>query len=130
MKWLKASIALTALGVVFALSATTAAAQEAAATEEPDGQALYDQDCKLCHGPAGGEPTAAMVKMMENLGSVTDPAFLAETPDDSLTSVIETGRGKMKPFADKLTDEEIAAIVKFLRTFEAPAEEEEAPASP
>jgi hypothetical protein len=57
--------------------------------------------------------------MMENLTSVTDPVFLAGTPDDSLIS--ETGRGRMKPFSDKLSHEEILAIVRFLRTFEVTA---------
>jgi hypothetical protein len=50
-----------------------------------------------------------------------DPVFLAETPDDSLISVVETGRGRMKPFADKPSHEEILAIVRFLRTFEVTA---------
>jgi mono/diheme cytochrome c family protein len=128
MKWLEASILFAALAVVFALGAPTAAAQETPSATEPDGQALYDQQCKKCHGPAGGAPSAAMMKLMENLGSVTDPAFLAATPDDSLISVIEQGRGKMKPFSGemaeeghRLTREEILAIVKFLRTFEAAA---------
>jgi mono/diheme cytochrome c family protein len=70
-----------------------------------------------------------MVRMMENLTSVTDPVFLAETPDDSLISVIETGRGKMKPMADKVSHEQILAIVRFLRTFQAAAPAAE-PAEP
>lgn len=127
MDWLKASILLTALGTFFGLGAPSAVAQEAAAEPEPNGQALYDEYCKSCHGPAGGEPSPAMVKMMENLESITDSAFLAETPDDSLISVTEKGRGKMKPFAEKLTKEEIVAIAHFLRTFEAAADEEESP---
>jgi len=116
MKWTKATILFAVLGMVFA---SAAAAQET--TPVPDGAALYDSNCKSCHGPAGGAPSPAMARMMENLASVTDPAFLATMPDDSLVSVIQTGRGKMKPFADKLSQEEILAIVKFLRTFEAAA---------
>jgi mono/diheme cytochrome c family protein len=126
MKWMKATILIAASGMVFA---ATAAAQEPTAAPEPDGAALYDDNCKTCHGPAGGAPSPAMMRMMENLSSITDPAFLAETPDDSLISVTETGRGKMKPFAEKLSHEEILAIVRFLRTFEvaAPAPGPEVP---
>ena len=132
MKRLKAGILFIGLGTALAVgvpdaSAQEAAAEEAAAPQEPDGQALYDEHCKKCHGPAGGEPPAAMVKKMENLESVTDPAFLAETPEDSLISVTENGRGKMKPFAEKLTREEIIAIVSFLRTFEAAQDSASAP---
>ena len=124
MKWMKATILFAASGMVFA---ATAAGQET--VPELDGAALYDGNCKTCHGPAGGAPSPAMMKMMENLTPVTDPVFLAETPDDSLISVIQTGRGKMKPLADKLSHEEILAIVRFLRTFEAaaPAEGPEGP---
>jgi cytochrome c oxidase cbb3-type subunit 3 len=126
MKWMKATILFAAAGLVFAASA---AAQENTPVSAPDGAVLYDDHCKTCHGPAGGAPSPAMLRMMENLSSITDPAFLAETPDDSLISVAETGRGKMKPFADKLSHEEILAIVWFLRTFEvaAPAPSPEVP---
>ncbi|MBI4205106.1 MAG: cytochrome c [Betaproteobacteria bacterium] len=95
--------------VFVSLSAGGAAAQ--------DGKALYEKQCKSCHGPAGGAPVPAMVKQM-NVRSITDPAVLAKTPDDTLIGVIEKGRGKfMKPFAGKLKHEEVVAIVKYLRTF-------------
>ena len=116
MKWMKATILFAALGMVLA---ATAAAQEDTPATEMDGAVLYDEHCKKCHGPAGGVPSPAMLKMMENLTSVTDPVLLAETPDDSLINVIEVGRGKMKPLAEKLSHEQILAIVRFLRTFEA-----------
>jgi mono/diheme cytochrome c family protein len=110
------------------MGAAAAAAQETTPAPEPDGAAIYDQQCKKCHGPAGGAPSPAMMRLMENLTSVTDPAYLATTPDDSLISIIETGRGKMKPFSGelaeeghRLTREEILAIVRFLRTFESAA---------
>ena len=119
MDWRKTSI--ICIGAAMVLLASSAAAQETPAAE-PDGQALYDQHCKKCHGPAGGSPPAAMTRLMENLTSVTDPAFLAATPDDSLVGVIQQGRGKMKPFTGelaeedhRLTSEEVLAIVKFLR---------------
>ena len=118
MKWMKATILFATSGLVFA---ATAAAQETTPVLEPDGAVLYDGNCRTCHGPAGGAPSPAMLRMMENLMSVTDPVYLAETPDDSLISAVETGRGKMKPFADKLSHKEILAIVQFLRTFEAAA---------
>jgi mono/diheme cytochrome c family protein len=126
MKWLMTTILLATSGMVLA---ATAAAQETAPAPEPDGAALYDDNCKTCHGPAGGAPSPVMLKKMENLTSVTDPVFLAETPDDSLISVTETGRGQMKPLAEKLSHEEILAVVRYLRTFEAaaPAPGPEAP---
>lgn len=122
MKWLEASILFAASAGFFLLGPQAAAAQDPATA--PDGQALYQEHCQKCHGPPGGAPPAAMLKLMDNLTSVTDPAFLATAPDDSLISVIETGRGKMKPLSEKLSKDEIIAIVRYLRLFETPADQE------
>lgn len=124
MKWMKATMLVATWGMVLT---ATAAPQEPAT--EMDGAVLYDEYCKTCHGPAGGAPSPAMLRRMENLTSVTEPAYLAETPDDSLVSVIATGRGEMKPLAEKLSHEQILEIVKYLRTFQAtaPAAAPEAP---
>jgi mono/diheme cytochrome c family protein len=110
----------------------TAVAQETTPAAEVDGAALYDEHCKTCHGPGGGAPPPAMLRRMENLTSVTVPAFLAETPDDSLVGVIQTGRGDMKPLADELSLDQVLAIVRYMRTFQAaaPAAPAAAPEAP
>ena len=50
-----------------------------------------------------------------------DKAFVSTLSDDSLTAVLTRGIGKdMKPFKDKLTAQEIEAVVKHVRTLGAP----------
>ncbi len=102
-----------ALGLV--LAASTGAAQTPAATATPDGAALYRQHCKTCHGSTGTPPQRMLAKYKDL--PTLDSAFIAARSDDSLVVVIRDGIGRdMKPFKEKLTAQEIAAVAQFLRT--------------
>lgn len=108
------------IGLVAALSwgGATAAAQEAAA---PDGAALYRQHCRSCHG-GRGVPTQRMLTLYPTLKSLADSAFLRTHSEAQIVTVLENGSGDdMKPFKDKLTKEEMAAIARFIRTLATPA---------
>ena len=89
-----------------ALPGASAAAESSSAPSPADameqGQALYLQHCRLCHGSKGtsGKPLAGN-EMME------DAEYVA--------SVILLGPGYMAAFADHLTDDEIALIVTYVR---------------
>ncbi|MBI4204366.1 MAG: cytochrome c [Betaproteobacteria bacterium] len=113
MKPLRAP-SLLLVGALLLLLPRTAAAQNG-----PDGKALYDRLCKSCHGPAGAQPTPAMVKLMK-VQAVTDSAFITKFSEDSLVTILEKGTGSkyMKPYAEKMTREEMVALVKYLKTFE------------
>ncbi len=80
----------------------------------PDGQALYKQNCVACHG-ATGVPAPAMAKA---LGIPTfDAAVFAKVSEDSMLAVLKHGAGKnMKSFKDKLSDDQMVAIVKYIRS--------------
>jgi len=86
-----------------------------AAAQEPDGAALYDSNCKMCHG-AEGVPPPAMAKAMK-VPTFADPAVLDGVSEDSALSVIEKGFGPMKGFKGKLTRNEEVALVQYIRTF-------------
>ncbi|MHB8839753.1 MAG: c-type cytochrome [Gemmatimonadaceae bacterium] len=92
----------------FALVASTAAAQGV------DGKTIYEANCKKCHGPAG-KPSDGIKKMSPKIETF-DAAFFAKRSDADLTKGIAEGKGKMKPFNDKLKPEEIAAVAKYIRT--------------
>jgi len=94
------------LGALAAAVTTSAAAQ--------DGKALYEANCKKCHG-ATGAPSAAIKKMNPKI-EVFDAAFFAKRTDADLAKQIADGKDKMKPFKDKLKPEEIAAVAKYTRT--------------
>lgn len=91
-----------------ALVASTAAAQGA------DGKALYEQHCKKCHGVTG-KPSDGIRKMNPKIETL-DAAFFAKRSDADLVKGIGEGKGKMKPFNEKMKPDEMAAVAKYIRT--------------
>lgn len=92
-----------------------------AAAQAPEGQALYRQHCRSCHG-VRGVPPKTMVSVYPELKSFADSAFLATHSEEKIVGVLENGSGKdMKPFKDKLTKAEMIAVAKYVRTLATPA---------
>jgi cytochrome c6 len=94
------------------LTAPAAAAQAPAQAAAPDGKALYEKNCRMCHG-AQGVPADAMVKMMGKIPAF-NAAFATTHSRDSVAKDIEHGVGKMKGFKDKLSREEMEAVAKYV----------------
>ena len=81
----------------------------------PDGKALYDSKCAMCHGADGVAKETWAKKGARNFN---DPAWQKEKTDDELIKA--TGDGipdkKMPAYKDKMSAEEIGAVVKHIRT--------------
>ncbi len=104
-------IRLLGAAVVLASAGRTLAAQA------PDGAALYREHCKECHG-AAGRPTKQARGKYKDIKAF-DAAFLGARSDDSLVAVLKHGAkdGKeMKSFKEKLSADEMGAVVKYMRT--------------
>ena len=113
MKSLTVSISL-------ALALGLAAQKAAAQAPPPDGQALYGENCRACHGTAG-VPAQRMTALYKNLRPF-DAAFFAKRSEDSVVAVLQHGAGRdMKPFKDKLTPEQMRAIARYLKRLATPA---------
>ncbi len=76
--------------------------------------------CSKCHGADGKGKTKAGIKLKlkdyttaEFQESITDKELFAATKD----GVKDGEKVKMKPFAEKLSDEEIEALVGHVRSF-------------
>ncbi len=102
------------LTLVLALFAASTVAVSAA-----DAKATYDKDCAKCHGADGKGDT----KMGKKLGvkDYTDPKVQAEMKDDQMFKSVKEGikdgdKTKMKP-AENLSDDEIKALVAYVRAF-------------
>ncbi len=101
--------------VIGTILALTLGASRAAA-QEPDGATLYRENCRSCHG-AKGVPAQRMLSVYPKLKTLADSAFLAARSTDSIVAVIRHGAGRdMKPFAEKLSNEEMTALAKFVKT--------------
>src|SRR5205823_10882808 len=80
----------------------------------------WERNCQKCHGADGKGQT----KMGRQSGvkDYTDPKVQAELKDENAVKIIKEGivekdKKKMDPYKDKLTDEEIKALIAYIRTF-------------
>ena len=79
----------------------------------------WDNDCAQCHGKDGKADTK-MGKLL-SAKDLTDPKVQAEFTDAKATQSIkegvkQNGKTTMKAFGGKLTDDEIKALVAYVRT--------------
>ncbi len=84
--------------------------------DEIDGQGLYKKHCVLCHGEDGKGKT----DLGEGLGArdFTVKEFQDSITDEKILEQIANGtEEKMFPFKDKLTAEEMKALVPVIRAF-------------
>jgi cytochrome c6 len=92
------------------LVATFALASSAFAA---DGAGVFKAKCAMCHG-ADGSASTGMGKSM-GLKPLSSPE-VQKMSDADLTALIDNGKGKMPGFKGKLTDDEIGAVAKYVKT--------------
>jgi len=83
---------------------------------EIDAQGLYEKHCVICHGDDGKGKT----DLGEGLGArdFTDKSFQDSIRDEEIIKQITNGTPeRMFPFKDKLTPEEMKALVPVIRAF-------------
>ena len=105
-----------------ALVSYTLAAASGSSTEA--GQQLFDQNCTACHGEFGeGGPNPTLAD--DIIAPISTAEYLATRDDVTLQAIIAQGQPNfgMSPFGNAfggpLSDEEIAAIVAYIRSWEA-----------
>lgn len=108
---------LCAMGLAVALVSTGAHAQEAAAGAakggKVDGEALYKEKCVVCHQADGNSPLPHM--------SFADGVWLHGSTMKEVENTITNGvpgTAMMSWKAQGLSDEEIAALAKYVRHFD------------
>jgi cytochrome c6 len=84
-----------------------------------DAKANWNNNCAQCHG-ATGKGDTKMGKML-NAMDLTDPKKQASFTDAKAATAIkdgvkQNGKTTMKAFGGKLTDDEIKALVAYVRT--------------
>ena len=104
---------------IFLLIATLVPSLLAGASRAADVQANWTKHCASCHGKDGkGETKAGRMAGVKNQ---TDAQYQAGLTDDKMFAAIKEGlkdgtKEKMKPFKDKLSDDEIKALIAYVRS--------------
>ncbi len=96
-------------------AASPAAPSAAASVDEfATAKANYQKHCEGCHGP---EATGGLVKVDNK--QIKVPSLKAEHAmkhtDDQITKMITNGEEEMPAFKDKMTQQEIAQMVRYVR---------------
>jgi cbb3-type cytochrome c oxidase subunit III len=83
-----------------------------AAVPAADGSAVFKANCAMCHG-TDGKGFAAL-----KTPDFTSPKWQASMTDKQIKEVIKNGKKgtAMVAFGDKLSDEEITAVVGYIRS--------------
>ncbi len=82
---------------------------QAAYADSSDGERLYTKHCSVCHGSKGSGGVGIPLDLESFLNSISD---------EYLIKTIEHGRvGRTMPAFKKLGDENIQALVKYIRSF-------------
>lgn len=105
-KIIRTSICIIAIATLINLSAASLWAQTA-------GEATFKTKCAACHGADGKGETVMGKKLgAHNLGS---PEVQNQT-DVQLAGIVTKGQNKMPGYGEKLTADEINALVKYIRS--------------
>ena len=80
-------------------------------TVASDGKALYDKKCAMCHGKDG-----VAKKMAEGSANLNDADWLDATSVEDIVKVTAEGKGKMKGFKDKMSEDELKLVAEYIKT--------------
>lgn len=105
----RTSLLIAVIGLSMTLTASAA-----------DVTGLWGQHCASCHGKDGKGQTKAGKKA--GVKDQSDAAYQAGLTDEKMFKAVkegfkEDGKEKMKPFAEKLKDDEIKALIAHVRSF-------------
>jgi mono/diheme cytochrome c family protein len=122
--WLPAGVGVAAILAWVIL--TPSKVEHPVVTGAPDGRALFETHCAVCHGATGkGDGPGAKV-VRQPMTDFTDAAAMANRDDRFLAEIIKKGGSQfgrsnaMPAWGMKLSDEEIRALVGFIRSVEHP----------
>ena len=97
-------------------AAGSPAAPAATATPDPlaTAQANYAKNCEACHGPNGEGGLVKVDNKQIKVASLKAEHAIKHT-DEQLAKTITAGEEEMPSFKDKMSQQEIADMVKFVR---------------
>ena len=81
-----------------------------ALADGPDGQALYQTKCAMCHGKDG-----VAKSMAKGAANFNDPEWQKKATLEEIEKTVADGKGKMPKNAGKMKPEEIKAVSTYVK---------------
>lgn len=111
MGWLLLVILLT--GIAFSVYLSNKPGEPLASAEVIAlGERVYNQNCASCHGDQGQGHV-----FVEQAPALNNNEHAWHHPDGQIQDLIINGGNMMPAFGDKLGDEEIEAVIRYLQTW-------------
>jgi len=85
-------------------------AQSTAVTQTFNAKEFFNNNCVACHGPDGKGA-------LGNTPDLTDASWQQGKSDAEFAETIKNGKGLMPPWKDKLNNEQVQAMIQFVRQF-------------
>ncbi len=86
----------------------------AVAGAQADGKAIFDANCRKCHGASGAPPETIKHKYPKI--PTMNAQFASARSVDSVVKILTHGKGEdMRSFQDKLTAPEMTAVAMYVR---------------
>ncbi len=90
--------------------------------QQSEGQAMYREECKSCHGINGTPPARERAKY-KKLRTLGDSGFVSALSVDSIVTILTNGIDKnMKSFSSKLTTAEMRQVATYVKELAAKLE--------
>ena len=103
---------MTRKGLVLVLLLAVSTLLLTPAFAQDDAAAVYKSKCQMCHGADGkGSPAGAKMGVKD-----FHSPEVAKMSDAEMIKITEDGKGKMPAYKGKLTDDQIKALVKYIRS--------------
>jgi mono/diheme cytochrome c family protein len=74
---------------------------------------LYSKNCASCHGRDGRSKT--FKAKLNHARNISDPEWQERVSDERIFNSIMNGKGKMPAYGKKLSEQEIDALVTYVR---------------
>ncbi|HEV7475087.1 MAG TPA: cytochrome c [Pyrinomonadaceae bacterium] len=103
------------VGALSGAFATRGGGSESVAIPAQSAAASYAKNCASCHGRDGQAKTTKGRKT--HARNLVDPEWQARVSDERIFNSIMNGKGKMPEYSKKLSEQEIDALVNFVRSF-------------
>ena len=112
--WSVPALLAAIFAVLFIAQATKTEGRANVSSPVPgDAKATFDSKCASCHGKDGRAKSLHAKHV--HARDLTDAAWQGNVSDERLFNSISNGKGKMPDFKRKLSEDQIDALVRYVR---------------